>query len=222
MVERLRKIGKIYSMGEVNKKILRSLFRKKFGAKITSIEESKDLTTMRTDELIGSLLIYEMNLDEDEKLEASAARRDEKMKCGSSIKCYECGKKGHIKPECPTLKGKTKKSFSADWDEDNEDFSSSQQGDESESESEDEAANLTFMALDDSPNEVCISHLSSFSSSTSNCESDDDDPIQLIKELNSQCTRLHCERVEAQKLCEASNREVNELKAQVEVLKLSQ
>ena len=80
------------------------------------------------------------------------------------------------------------------------------------------------MALDDSPSEVCISHLSSFSSSISNCESDDDDeddPIQLIKELNSQCTRLHCERVEAQKLCEASNREVNELKAQVEALKLS-
>ena len=282
LVEGLRKLGKIYNPGEVNKKILRSLPRKKFGAKITSIEESKDLTTMRTDELIGSLLIYEMNLDEDEKLEASEAKKDEKKKSlalkstqeqddepkrdeakggpseeqlvmlskrvfkmmkargdsskgkrrskevkksGSSIKCYECGKKGHIKPECPNLKGKTKKSFSAGWDEDNEDLSSSQQGDESESESEDEAANLAFMALDDSPNEVCISHLSSFSSSISNCESDDDDeddPIQLIKELNSQCTRLHCERVEAQKLCEASNREVNELKAQVEALKLSQ
>ena len=152
-------------------------------------------------------------------------RSKEVKKSGSSIKCYECGKKGHIKPECPNLKGKTKKSFSACWDEDNEDLSSSQQGDESESESEDEAANLTFMVIDDSPSEVCISHLSSFSTSISNCESDDedeDDLIQLIKELNSQCTRLHYERVEAQKLCEASNREVNELKAQVEALKLSQ
>ena len=58
LVEGLRKLEKIYSSGEVNKKILKSLPRKKFEVNITSIEESKDLTTMRTDELIGSLLIY--------------------------------------------------------------------------------------------------------------------------------------------------------------------
>ena len=36
-VKGLRKLGKIYSLGEVNKKILRSLPRKKFEVKITSI-----------------------------------------------------------------------------------------------------------------------------------------------------------------------------------------
>ena len=71
LVEGLRKLGKVYNPGEVNKKILRSLPRKKFEAKITSLEDSKDLSTMRTDELIGNLLIYEMNYDEDEKLEAN-------------------------------------------------------------------------------------------------------------------------------------------------------
>ena len=55
-------------------------------------------------------------------------------------------------------KARPRRAFSADWDEDNEDFSSSQQGDESESESEDEATNLAFMALDDAPNELSISY----------------------------------------------------------------
>ena len=89
LVEGLRKLGKIYSLGEVNKKILRSLPRKKFEAKITSIEESKDLTTMRTDELIGSLLIYEMNLDEDEKIEASESSKKEEKKRGLALKSIQ-------------------------------------------------------------------------------------------------------------------------------------
>ena len=79
LVEGLRKLGKIYSTGEVNKKILRSLPRKKFEAKITSLEDSKDLTTMRTDELIGNLLIYEMNFNKEEKLVASE-KKEEKRK----------------------------------------------------------------------------------------------------------------------------------------------
>ena len=78
MVEGLRKLGKVYNPGEVNKKILRSLPRKKFEAKLTSLEDSKDLSTMRTDELIGNLLIYEMNYDEDEKLEANERKEDKK------------------------------------------------------------------------------------------------------------------------------------------------
>ena len=89
LVEGLRKLGKIYSLGEVNKKILRSLPRKKFEAKITSIEESKDLTTMRTDELIGSLLIYEMNLDEDKKVEASESSKKEEKKRGLALKSIQ-------------------------------------------------------------------------------------------------------------------------------------
>ena len=78
LVEGLRKLGKIYSLGEVNKKILRSLPRKKFEAKIASLKDSKDLSTMRTDELIGNLLICKMNYDEGERLEVNERKEENK------------------------------------------------------------------------------------------------------------------------------------------------
>ena len=55
-------------------------------------------------------------------------RRNKEMKRGgSSIRCFECGKKGHIKPECPSLNNnKSKKGFSVNWDE-NEDSNCSSQ-----------------------------------------------------------------------------------------------
>ena len=137
----------------------------------------------------------------------------------SSIRCYECGGKGHIKPDCPTLQGKHKKGFSAAWDQDDEASGSSSIGSGSESESGEEA-NLAFMAIEDSSNEVNASCLTPFPCYSSDCDSDadceNDDPIELIKELNSQCTHLHCEMVEAKKLVEASAKEVKYLKEQVE------
>ena len=73
------------------------------------------------------------------------------------------------------------------------------------------------MAIEDSSQEVNISSFPLFPSHTSDCDSNDDsdgeDPIELIKDLNTQLTRLHYELVESQKLCEASNRKVNDLKA---------
>ena len=55
---------------------------------------------------------------------------------GSSIRYFECGNKGHIKPECPLLNiNKPKKGFSASWDENEDSNCSTQQESESESES---------------------------------------------------------------------------------------
>ncbi|KAK2359752.1 gag-protease polyprotein [Trifolium repens] len=45
------------------RKILRSL-PKRFNMKVTAIEESQDLSTMKVDELIGSLQTFEMSFDE--------------------------------------------------------------------------------------------------------------------------------------------------------------
>jgi hypothetical protein len=54
-------LGKKVSDTKLIKKILRSL-PERFGIKVTTIEESKDLDNMKIEELIGSLLTYEFSL----------------------------------------------------------------------------------------------------------------------------------------------------------------
>jgi hypothetical protein len=58
-VNGLRSYGKEYSMGEMNRKILNSL-PKSWEGKALVIEEAKNLKTYPTEELIGSLLTYEL------------------------------------------------------------------------------------------------------------------------------------------------------------------
>jgi hypothetical protein len=67
---RLRDIANsTFALGEkileekLARKILRSL-PKRFNIKVTAIEESQDLSTMKVDELIGSLQTFEMAFDE--------------------------------------------------------------------------------------------------------------------------------------------------------------
>jgi hypothetical protein len=67
---RLRDIGNSsFALGEkmpeekLARKILRSL-PKRFNMKVTAIKESQDLSTMKVDELIGSLQTFEMSLDD--------------------------------------------------------------------------------------------------------------------------------------------------------------
>jgi len=54
-------LGKKVSDAKLIKKILRSL-PKRFRIKMTSIEESKDLDSMKIEELLGSLQTYEYSL----------------------------------------------------------------------------------------------------------------------------------------------------------------
>ncbi|GAA0173909.1 hypothetical protein LIER_27414 [Lithospermum erythrorhizon] len=52
-----------------NEKLVRKVLRtlpKKFAHKVMTIEEAQDLTTMRVDELMGNLTIFEMSLDDGE------------------------------------------------------------------------------------------------------------------------------------------------------------
>ncbi|XP_050222454.1 uncharacterized protein LOC126672541 [Mercurialis annua] len=56
----LKKLGEHYTLGEINGKILRSLPLLDWQPKITAIEESHDIRNLRTDELIGNLLLHEM------------------------------------------------------------------------------------------------------------------------------------------------------------------
>lgn len=61
IINGLKALGKAYSNKEMVKKLLNSL-PKDWEAKLTTIEEYKDL-----DELIGSLLTYEMKLKHEKK-----------------------------------------------------------------------------------------------------------------------------------------------------------
>ena len=54
-------LGEPISNSKVVRKILRSL-PKRFRAKVTAIEESKDVDSLKIDELVGSLQTFEMTL----------------------------------------------------------------------------------------------------------------------------------------------------------------
>ncbi|GJU89111.1 hypothetical protein Tco_1301534 [Tanacetum coccineum] len=57
-----KKLGK---NNEAKMTLYNALPRKEYEAKVTVIEEAKDLATLPLDELIGNLTVYEMVLDND-------------------------------------------------------------------------------------------------------------------------------------------------------------
>ena len=67
IITNLKKLEKIYSKTNINHKILRALPKKLWESKVISIKEANDLSVLAHDELIGKLLTYEMENDEDEK-----------------------------------------------------------------------------------------------------------------------------------------------------------
>ncbi|KAK2967897.1 hypothetical protein RJ640_001566 [Escallonia rubra] len=64
----LRLLGKVYPLKEMVKKVLRSL-PKRWEAKLTAIQEAKDLNVLKVEELVGSLMTHEITMkihDEEE------------------------------------------------------------------------------------------------------------------------------------------------------------
>ncbi|XP_043700002.1 uncharacterized protein LOC122650671 [Telopea speciosissima] len=66
IINKLKGLGKTYTKFKNVRKILRSL-PPKWRPKVTAIKESKNLNIVRMDELIGSLLTHEVELNEDDK-----------------------------------------------------------------------------------------------------------------------------------------------------------
>ncbi|GKV48808.1 hypothetical protein SLEP1_g55600 [Rubroshorea leprosula] len=64
IVTNLKAFGKVYPPQEVVRKVLRSL-PKSWEAKKTAIEESKDLNTLKLEDLIGKLMTYEIEVQVD-------------------------------------------------------------------------------------------------------------------------------------------------------------
>ena len=63
----LKSLGKTYTNEEMVRKILRCLPKRKWGPKVTAIEEAQDLKTLGLDDLLGKLLTHEIHLKEDEE-----------------------------------------------------------------------------------------------------------------------------------------------------------
>ena len=88
----LKNLGRIYSNSDYVKKILRSLPRA-WEAKVTAIQETKDLSTLPLEELLGSLMIHELMMQqksEDESkrkkviaLKATSAKKEDDEDSGS-------------------------------------------------------------------------------------------------------------------------------------------
>ncbi|GJX32086.1 hypothetical protein Tco_0241941 [Tanacetum coccineum] len=70
----LKALDKGYSSKNCVKKFLRAL-HPKLRAKVTAIEESKDLTSLSLDELIGNLKVYEMIIKKDSKIVKAKGER---------------------------------------------------------------------------------------------------------------------------------------------------
>ncbi|GKV22188.1 hypothetical protein SLEP1_g32073 [Rubroshorea leprosula] len=68
IVTNLKALGKVYPPQEVVRKVLRSL-PKSWKAKKTAIEESKDLNTLKLEDLIGKLMTYEIEVQGDGRVE---------------------------------------------------------------------------------------------------------------------------------------------------------
>ncbi|GJV71035.1 UBN2 domain-containing protein [Tanacetum coccineum] len=69
----IKALDEDYSSKNYVRKFLRAL-HPKWKAKITAIEESKDLTSLSLDELIGNLKVHEMSSDRFQNIQAKVER----------------------------------------------------------------------------------------------------------------------------------------------------
>nr|KYP47045.1 hypothetical protein KK1_031350 [Cajanus cajan] len=160
IINHLKGLGKDFVEEEVNVKILKSLNRR-WQPTVTAITESKNLAQMTSAELFGKLREYEMDLKfmrrKNNNKRFSSQKKSFKKNENSSpkFKCFECGKAGHMRADCPSLKkneetkqkfrSKKKKAYIA-WEENASTTSSDSD--------EDQEANLCLMTKHNSDYEV--------------------------------------------------------------------
>ncbi|GJU36844.1 hypothetical protein Tco_1185198 [Tanacetum coccineum] len=90
-----------YSSKNHVRKFLRAL-PLKWRAKVTAIEEAKDLATLPLDELIRDLKVYEMVLDNDGIESKITKEMTKEVKLNVNAKSvYNCGNKNHLADNCP-------------------------------------------------------------------------------------------------------------------------
>ncbi|GJU00375.1 retrovirus-related pol polyprotein from transposon TNT 1-94 [Tanacetum coccineum] len=128
IITSLKALDEGYSSKNYVRKFLRAL-HPKWRAKVTAIEESKDLTSLSLDELIGNLKVHEMIIKKDSEIvKAKVERKSIALKAKkessrfvrqprndkktfqrsrddkngkSDRKCFRCGDPNHLIGECP-------------------------------------------------------------------------------------------------------------------------
>ncbi|GJS90273.1 retrovirus-related pol polyprotein from transposon TNT 1-94 [Tanacetum coccineum] len=114
IITSLKALDEGYSSKKYVRKFLRAL-NPKWRANVTAIKESKDLTSLSLDELIGILKVHEMIIKKDSKIvKAKVERKSLALKAKkessddsgsqnskSDRKCFRCGDPNHLIGECP-------------------------------------------------------------------------------------------------------------------------
>ncbi|GKA30333.1 hypothetical protein Tco_0716638 [Tanacetum coccineum] len=94
IITSLKSLDEGYSSKNYVRKFLRAL-HPKWRAKVTVIEESKDLTSLSLDELIGNLKVYEMIIKKDSKIvKAKVERKSLALKAKKESSDEECSNSG--------------------------------------------------------------------------------------------------------------------------------
>ncbi|GJT64510.1 retrovirus-related pol polyprotein from transposon TNT 1-94 [Tanacetum coccineum] len=94
IITSLKALNEGYSSKNYVRKFLRAL-HPKWRAKVTAIEESKDLTSLSLDELIGNLKVYEMIIKKDSEIvKAKVERKSIALKAKKESSDEECSTSG--------------------------------------------------------------------------------------------------------------------------------
>ncbi|GJZ94633.1 hypothetical protein Tco_0666836 [Tanacetum coccineum] len=94
IITSLKALDEGYSSKNYVRKFLRAL-HPKWRAKVTAIKESKDLTSLSLDELIGNLKVHEMIIKKDSKIvKAKVERKSLALKAKKESSDEECSTSG--------------------------------------------------------------------------------------------------------------------------------
>ncbi|GAV81662.1 zf-CCHC domain-containing protein/UBN2 domain-containing protein, partial [Cephalotus follicularis] len=238
IINALQSLDKTFSNSELVRKILRCLPRS-WMPKVTAIEEAKNLSILPLEDLLRSLMTYELTMQKEFKgflaNKKKFGRKPNKkiyQKGESSKKeeviCFECNKPGHYKSDCPHLKKKEltkkKKAMVATWDDSDESSS--------DEDTREQVAQLALMAFEEEEEEeseevtydeliiMCEKYNSVITSlkkkvRTLTNENDELKTIDLTKEINSKDVEIDFLENEVAHLEE----ENKNLKVEVDALK---
>ncbi|GJU21358.1 hypothetical protein Tco_1154700 [Tanacetum coccineum] len=144
IITSLKALDEGYSSKNYVRKFLRAL-HPKWRAKITALEESKDLTSLSINELIGNLKVHEVIIKKDSEIvKAKGERRSLALKAKKESSDDECSTSGSEDEECPKPpRDKNQRAFvGGSWSD--------------SSEEDDEKIKDKTCLVAQTPNEICL------------------------------------------------------------------